>query len=747
MSNTISSISIIIPFRDKSDLTNECMATLDAILDPAEKADVELILVNNRSSAEELAKLKVPAGLRSMRVDADIEFNFQTLINMGAAKASGRFLLLLNNDIVFDGKSKGILRRLAEAAAKPEIGAVGPLLYYPDGTLQHCGVVVGMHHYADHLYRGWTEAQANAFPFTGFDKDRYVSAVTAAFLMVETRKYQEIKGMDERFIVCGGDVDLCIRLDQAGYKSLYLGSTSAIHLESKSRSASKIPENDFVQSRRSYDEFLNRYGGRDPFYPEGLTLFPPIPGMQVEDPNAVPFKTKVKRRVKSCLVRARDWSRGFRNRLKTEDFELIVANKLLKIRRRVLNGKLGNMMTPYRDPEGHRIWLMAPIKAHREFAVSPKPRLNIVLPHYDDHGVFAGLQTATTVGAKLALTYPDCEVRYVFVNGVGKMDALLRDLRKMIGDEAVEKLKITGVEIRGGSGESLNVHESDFFLATAWWTCYQIESIVKGQNRFFYLIQDFECGFYQWSDVYAYSLASYSMNYIPIFNTTYLRDYFVRHGLVSAEQVAQGTSFQPAVNRKLYNHPRRTKGPKEKKRLFFYGRENITRNLFPIGVLAINEAIKKGIFDPAEWEFQSAGQWHHPVRLAKGGELRSAGKMSLDDYAKFLADTDIGLSLMLSPHPSYPPLEIATAGALTVTNTFENKNISTLGPNIISKEPTVEGIVAGLAEAAQRLSRGDVPTGPVQLGLPSSWDEALNGVVDLIHRHMVDQAGKQFKAL
>lgn len=743
MSILSKSISVIVPFRDKSDLTNDCLATLNQTLAPEERARVELILVNNRSSADEMAKLVVPEAMRSIVVDADIEFNFQKLINLGAAKATGEFLLLLNNDIVFTDRSKGILSRLAAAAAAPDVGAVGPLLYYPDGTLQHCGVVVGMHHYADHLYRGWTEAQAKAFPFTSFDADRYVSAVTAAFLMVEAKKYREIHGMDERFIVCGGDVDLCLRLSYAGYRSLYLGSTSAVHLESKSRSADKIPENDFMQSRRSYGEFLGRHGGRDPYYPEGLTLFPVVPGSAVEN-TPVSLKARLKRRLKRDLMRFRDWSRAFRARLQTEELEEIIAKKLVKLRRKILKGDLSRLMQPYRDPEGHRIWLMAPIKSHRESPLAPKLRLNVMLPHYDDHGVFAGLQTATTLGARLALTHPDCEVRYVFVNGIGKLDALKRDLRKMIGDEDVERLKVSAVEVRGGSGESLNVHESDFFLATAWWTCYQIDSILQGRDKFFYLIQDFECGFYQWSDVYAYSLASYSMDYIPIFNTTILRDYFVRHGLVSEARVATGTSFKPAVNRQLYNHPRRQKSPGEKKRLFFYGRENITRNLFPIGVLAINEAINRGIINPEEWEFRSAGQWHPPVRFTKGGELHSAGKMSLDDYAKFLSETDIGLSLMLSPHPSYPPLEIATAGALTVTNTFENKNISTLGPNIISRPPTVEGIVDGLAEAVRRVG-SDAPTGPVQLDLPSSWDVALEGAVKTIYDSMRTRAGTQFQ--
>jgi GT2 family glycosyltransferase len=721
-------ISIVIPFRDKIQLINDCLRTMDDVLEPEERRGVELVIVNNRSTQEQLQQLVVPASLKHVRLDADIDFNFQTLINLGAARARGEFLLLLNNDILFTDESRGFLRKMIARAREPDVGAVGPLLWYPDHTIQHAGVVVGMHEYAEHLYRTWTPEQANAFPFTSFRADRYVSAVTAAFLLVETKKFRAVNGMDERFIICGGDVDLCLRLHLAGFRNLYMGSVAAIHLESKSRSP-HIPENDFVQSRRSYDAYLDKFNHRDPFYPAPLSL---KPTPSIAAPAAAARSTSLKQRVKAPLRRCRDWLRGVRGRMRHEPLELIVAGKLVKIRRRFFGTRLVRNLVEPQDVERYRMLWMRPLAAHPEFPAAPKTRLNVVIPHYNDHGVFAGLVTAVSISAKLALKY-DVELRFICVDDVGNAAALRRDLKNTLGP-AAETLQFTVLECHDRTHASVNMHERDHFLATAWWTCYQIRSMI-GDKRFFYLIQDFECGFYPWGHKYANSLATYGMNFIPIFNTTLLRDFFAGTGLIPPAAMAAGAAFQPAVNRALFSQPRRRKAPGEKRRLFFYGREEIERNLFPTGVVALADAIDQGVLDPKEWEFVSAGQPHAPINLARGAALVSVGKMSLTDYAKFLSTVDVGLSLMLSPHPSYPPLEVTAAGALCITNNYENKDLSKLSPNIITCAPTTEGIVGALRTACARLAT-EVFDRPGRLDLPNTWDEAFDPAVDKIHALM-----------
>lgn len=728
-------VSIIVPFRDKMDLTNECLRTLADALEPDERNLVDLVLVDNRSTAAELARLVVPPVFKERRVTADCDFNFQNLINRGAAAGDGDFLLLLNNDIVFVPESKGFLTRMLAVAKRRDVGAVGPLLLYPDGSIQHGGVVVGMYTYAEHLYRLWSPAQANLFPFTPYDRDRYVSAVTAAFLLVERKKYDQIRGMDERFIVCGGDVDLCIRLHEAGYKNVYMGSERFVHLESKSRDTSKIPEADFVESRRSYGAFLKAHGGRDPYYPAPLSLEPKAPEVPGPPPKETPPQRRLKHRIKQELKRLRAFYRDVRGRMQTEPLEMIIAAKLVKIRQRwASRAKVVTSSYPT-EARSARLVLMHPLTCHLEYPVVRRPRLNVLLPHYNDVGVFAGIITACTVGAKVKLKHPGIDLRFVFVDGVGKLDALRRDLKTTLGAEAVDRLEFQSMEVYARGTVSFNVHADDHFLATAWWSCYQARDALRvaaPERPFVYLIQDYECGFYPWGDWYAHCLATYAMNYVPIFNTGILRDFFLERKLVTAERAALGAAFDPAVSRHLYNVPRPRKKPGEKRRLFFYGREAITRNLFPIGINGLAQAIEEGIFDPAEWEFVSAGQPHAPVHLAKGAHLKSVGKLTLQNYAKLLSETEIGLSLMLSPHPSYPPLEIAAAGAFSVTNTFANKDLARLSPNIISCAPSIEGVVSGLAVAVARL-KTETLDAPRPLALPDNWDEALDPIADALY--------------
>lgn len=734
-------VSIIIPFRDKMQLTNDCLRTLHAALTEDELARVEVLLINNRSRPEELAQLKLPQGLLGRRLDADIEFNFQKLINFGAAAASAQVLLLLNNDIVFPLESRGFITDCVRSALKPEVGAVGPLLLYEDGTIQHAGVVVGFNDYADHLYRGWTKEQAEAFPFSAPQQDRWVSAVTAAFLFVEAAKFKSVGGMDERFIVCGGDVDLCLRLDAQGYRNLYRGSWSFYHLESKSRAGSSIPASDFSESRRSYGAFLQRYGGRDPYYPKPLPMNPKPPlrtgaallGVNLPQGSLWRWRwqTKVKHPLQERLVRLRRFLRDLKNRMEFEPIEVIVAAKVAKLWRRRLSKNAGKeIIIAQGRAESLVLSYMRAASPCIEPAVNPRPRLNLILPHYNDHGVFAGIVTACVLACSAALRH-GADLRFIVVDDEFKQAAMRRDLRAFLGSKIDDlNFQLLDISDRGQSGGSgvVSSHERDIFITTAWWTCYQARDILGGRP-FVYLIQDYECGFYPWGDWYAYALGSYGMNFIPIFNTIWLRDFFAQRGLVSAEQIKAGTYFQPALNRRLYGRERRKRQPTEKRRLFFYGRPSVARNLFPIGIQALARAVEDGVLPPDQWEFVTGGEPHAPLTLADKAILRPLGKMPLETYAELLTSTDIGLSLMLSPHPSYPPLEIAASGAIAITNTFEGKDLSSLASNIISCPPTLDGVYNALKLAVARLAQEEL-TKPEDLKLPGSWEEALSEPVE-----------------
>ena len=194
----------------------------------------------------------------------DEPFNFQRLNNWASHKASGSLLLFLNNDT--EPLHHGWLEFLAEHAQRPEVGAVGGRLFYPDGNVQHAGVAVGIGGFADHPWRGLhPDAVTPAGPSYWV---RNVLAVTAACLMVGHENFEKIEGFDERFEVCGGDVDLCLRLHKQGWVNIMTPFCRLLHHEAASREW-QPPENDVRESLRAYATYLSE---GDPYYNRKLTL-------------------------------------------------------------------------------------------------------------------------------------------------------------------------------------------------------------------------------------------------------------------------------------------------------------------------------------------------------------------------------------------------------------------------------------------------------------------------------------------
>lgn len=730
-------VSVIIPFRDKPELLNDCLQSMATVLGRSAN-QVEVVLVNNRSTAASLEQIVVPKSLTSTRVDADVEFNFQHLINLGVAHSTGSVLLLLNNDIVFTKESKGFLEAMRKHALAPETGAVGCLLTFPDGTIQHAGVVVGMNQYADHLYRGWTFEEAAQYPFHSPTDDRFVSAVTAALLMIERKKYLEVGGMDERFIVCGGDVDLCARLVQRGFKNVYLGSIQAVHLESKSRDPSRIPESDFQESTRAYSEYLAMFGGRDPYYPEPLSLRHTAPTPAPAEAAVVSTERTLLQRVSTTWDLARQEYRTFRNRFLSEPPEFVVAEYTRRFRKQILGfePRIGRKRpSGIEAPPENRTWLTPdnfrnphtqPLRLHDEFPLAPRPRLNLLVPHLVQSGIYGGITTAALVAMKFRCKYDDVDLRVVLTDGPGDAATFKRTIERYFPTPL--DLPIAVIPAYDRAHHSVSIHSRDVFMATAWWTCFPAAKAMPGR-RFLYLIQDFEPGFYPWGEDYAGALNSYSLDFVPLFNTTCLRDFFLLRNLLPKSVVDQGASFEPAISPVVLDARRKRKNSRRKKRLFFYGRRSVARNLFSTGVLALEQAIQERTFDPAEWEFLSAGEAHTPISLGRGAVLRSLGKLSMEAYGNMLSETDIGLSLMLSPHPSYPPLEIAAAGAICVTNGYENKDLGSQHPDIVSCAPSPEAVAEGLRLAVQRMKSPKRTQKPLE----SDWDRSLEEVLAKIH--------------
>jgi GT2 family glycosyltransferase len=258
------SVEVIVCLRDKPQLLERCARSL---LARTEYQRLGLALVDNGSVEPGTAMLLERLGRHDrVRVLRDGgPFNFAALNNKAARGSTADVLVFLNNDTeIIDG---GWVETLLEQALRPQIGAVAPLLLYPDGSVQHAGAALGLHGYAGHPFAGLAPDQRTPFGFAR-EGTRNWLAVTAACMMVERSKFEAVGGFDETFIVAGNDVDLCLRLTAAGHRSLCVPHTALAHDESRSRGA-HIDPRDFVTSERSYGAF--RTVG-DPFYNPNLTL-------------------------------------------------------------------------------------------------------------------------------------------------------------------------------------------------------------------------------------------------------------------------------------------------------------------------------------------------------------------------------------------------------------------------------------------------------------------------------------------
>ncbi|MFL5817581.1 MAG: glycosyltransferase, partial [Conexibacter sp.] len=258
------SVEAIVPFRDKPELLRRCARSL---LDDSTYERLTLRLVDNGSEQPETAEL-----LRTLArdpravVDRDERpFNYAALNNAAVMRSTADVVVFLNNDTELIDADW--VEQLLEEACRPEVGAVAPLLLYPDGGVQHAGAALGLHGYAGHPFAGLAPDAATPFG-SATDGVRNWLAVTAACMMVERAKLLAVGCFDEGFVVAGNDVDLCLRLTARGHRSLCVPHVRLLHDESRSRGAYVDP-GDFAASERSYGAF--RTVG-DPFYNPSLTL-------------------------------------------------------------------------------------------------------------------------------------------------------------------------------------------------------------------------------------------------------------------------------------------------------------------------------------------------------------------------------------------------------------------------------------------------------------------------------------------
>jgi glycosyltransferase involved in cell wall biosynthesis/GT2 family glycosyltransferase len=273
-------VSIVIPMRDRVALAERCIAS---IREQTDYPSIEFVIVDNGSTEPAtlnfLRKIEREMGARVVREDG--AFNFSRLINRGAAAATGELLAFLNNDI--EANEAGWLREMASHAVRDEVGAVGARLWYPDGTLQHGGVILGFGGVAGHAFRGVPHGHPGYFNRAWLQQN--CSAVTGACMLVRSKVFKEAGGFDEtNLAISFNDVDFCLRLRAVGLQNVWTPYANLIHHESASRGHQPTPAEQAQFVREA--TFMQRKWGvdllHDPFYNPNLSLR--LPGFELAVP-------------------------------------------------------------------------------------------------------------------------------------------------------------------------------------------------------------------------------------------------------------------------------------------------------------------------------------------------------------------------------------------------------------------------------------------------------------------------------
>ena len=276
-------VSVIIPNKDEKETLKAC---IDSIREKTEYPNYEIIIVENNSTTDEIfqyyKELSQDPRIRLLRWKK--EFNYSAINNYGVRHANGEYLLFLNNDVTVI--TPGWIKELLGVCQRPEVGAAGVKLIYPDNTIQHAGCVIGLGGIAGHMFVDMPANRTGYLHKASILQD--MSAVTAACMMMKRSAFDKVGGFTEELAVAFNDVDLCLKTTKAGYLVVYDPYARLYHMESKTRGA----ENNEVKVRRFQREieymrcnWIDILKNGDPNYNKNLSLtkwnysLRPLPGM------------------------------------------------------------------------------------------------------------------------------------------------------------------------------------------------------------------------------------------------------------------------------------------------------------------------------------------------------------------------------------------------------------------------------------------------------------------------------------
>ncbi|MFC7431111.1 MULTISPECIES: glycosyltransferase [unclassified Agrococcus] len=670
-------VSIVIPTRHHRDNLSRLLPSLARTEYPA--LDVTIFDNAGRTDEREAWYAEhTPAGL-DVRVvwHESVPFNYSTTINAAVAATDGPLVLTLNDDTeVMDA---GWLAEMVGHLLREGVGTVGVQHRFADGRIQHGGVTLGPNGFADNTFTGMEPGSETMLGSTAHYRDSL--AVTGACTLIRREHWDEVGGLDENFILTGSDVVLGLDQHLRGRRNVVLPFDLVRHHESVTRSGSGIPETDFFASYWRYHSWLR---GEDPFWSPNLSRRSAVPALRSKD-EASPLRS-------TFQALGRPWG---------------VVQQSMGISAEAV-GLLGTASVSAAQRDGVRA-------LHEEHAgrIDVKT-INWFIPDID-MPFFGGLNTCFRIAAKLQREH-GVHNRFVVFSAPSPHwvpTALAA---------AFPELREAEVHHYDGTDASLAaIPEADAGVATLWLTAMHLAK-AQGMRRKFYLVQDYEPEFYPASTMFAMTEESYRLGLYGLCNTSTM------HKIYTGLYDQQATWFAPAVDRSIF-HPegRRQKAPDEPVTIFAYARDHF-RNCWELAYESLAR-IKRKHGDGVR--IIAAGARYLP----KQADFVDMGLLDYRATGAIYRETDIGLTLQISRHPSYLPLEIMASGATMVAPDSPFFKWLFSDENSNQSMRTVDDVVQRLDELIvdeqrrRTLQQGALAT--IDAG-HADWDAALDHIYDYL---------------
>lgn len=355
-----------------------------------------------------------------------------------------------------------------------------------------------------------------------------------------------------------------------------------------------------------------------------------------------------------------------------------------------------------------------------------RSRLTMVTDSLSQGSLFGGVGTALILAARIA------EKRGMDLRIVTRTQKPTRSSLDHVlqcnGIKLKHSVDFKHLEIGDDRG-ALEVSDGDYFLTTSWWTTKSVLGSID-ESKIIYLLQEDERMFYPHGDDWILCnevLGNQRIKFIV--NTELLKQHLQGSGLPHLRR--QGVSFEPAFPEAIFY---KDQNDRERRTLFFYARPNNLRNLYYRGIEVLDAAVTQGIISEDDWEIVFAGSEARPLLLGGLIKPRNVGLMSWADYAKLVRSVDVGICLMATPHPSYPPLDLAASGAVVLTNSFGLKDdLSSYSRNILCENSSVNGLLCGLKKAIALANDKEQRNHNYETSaINRSWASALESAVDFV---------------